>query len=229
MIPTVFHQIWIHRDRPELPAEFAALRDSWLRLHPGWRYRLWNLGNLDFAPRRPELIAQCSSYAQMADVLRLEILLAHGGVYLDTDFECFRPIDALVAPARVFACSENGSAISTGILGAEPGAALVERLLMSLPARIGRAMPNQETGPGHVTRELLRGGFDGTLTLFPTPFFYPYASGEPRATAQSHPQAYAAHHWAHSWAQPEDRNRWLRLRRRVLSALGLQPPRRQPG
>jgi inositol phosphorylceramide mannosyltransferase catalytic subunit len=215
MIPKTFHQIWINRAKPELPAEYAGYRDSWLRLHPEWDYKLWNLDNLDFPLRRPELIEQCKSYAQMADVLRMEVLWAHGGVYLDTDFECFKSIDALVAHLDVFSCSENGITVSTGFMGAAPKSRLIERLLMNMPDRLGALAPNLETGPGYVTRQVLGGGFGNEFALLPSRRFYPYAMGEPRATSLSHPAAYAAHHWAHSWLDPKDRL----LSRRILAKL----------
>jgi hypothetical protein len=92
---------------------------------------------------------------------------------------------------------------------------LIERLLMSIPADIGRLPANAETGPGHFTRRLLADGFDGDLTLFPSTWFYPYRSGEPRATALSHPDAFAAHHWAHSWQTPRSKHLLARVKNRL--------------
>lgn len=218
MIPRLFHHIWINRQSPLLPPQFAGYRQSWMTHHPHWQFRLWNLDNLDFALRRPELLAQATSYAQLADVLRLEVLLHHGGVYVDTDFECFKAIDALVEGAHVFFCSEDGRSITNAIIGAEPRAALIERLLDGIGLHIGQGQPSAETGPRYVTRQILHGGFDGGLTVLPSPLFFPYAMGEPRITAQTAGGAYAAHHWAHSWSDPAERKLWSRLRRKLVGA-----------
>ena len=219
-IPRVFHQVWINDRDPELPALSRRYRDRWLELHPGWEYRLWKLDNLDFARRRPELIAQCSHYAQMADILRLEVLYQHGGVYLDTDFEALRPIDAIVGSSGGhLLCSEDGAHISTGIIGARPYSPLIARLLDALPERLGVHAVNVETGPVFVTRELLSGGFDSDVRLAPSRWFYPYSWDEPHRANETFPEAYAVHRWAHSWGGEQTRRaRWLRALRRILGA-----------
>lgn len=215
MIPRILHHIWINRSDPALPERFAAYRQGWMRLHPGWEFRLWNLQSLDFPLRRPELLPRCASYAQLSDVLRLEVLYRYGGVYVDTDFECFRPIDELVDGADVFLCSENGiGIISNSVMGAAPRMPLFTRLLANLPGELGLQPPNVETGPSYLTRQLLSTGFGPGVMLVPSKSFYPYHPGEPVATAESHPQAYGAHHWAHSWAEPR-RGLFARVLRRL--------------
>jgi hypothetical protein len=37
-IPRIIHQTWKTAD---VPPRFAAWRESWARLHPGWQHRLW--------------------------------------------------------------------------------------------------------------------------------------------------------------------------------------------
>lgn len=219
-IPRIFHQVWINERTPELPDEYRRYRDGWLALHPGWEYRLWNLGNLDFVQRRPDLMGQCAHYAQMADILRLEVLLRHGGVYLDTDFEPLRPIDAIIegAAGHVF-CSEDGAHISTGLIGARPGSPLIARLLDALPQRLGVAPVNVETGPLFVTRQLLAEGFDADVRVVPSRWFYPYGWNEPHRAQETFPNAYAVHRWAHSWGEtPSFHGRVLRKLRRILGA-----------
>lgn len=220
MIPRVFHQIWINRNNPELPEKFCAYRDSWLTLHPDWEYRLWNLDNLGFTPRRMDLISSAPNYAQMADVLRYEILLRHGGVYLDTDFECLRNIDSILVGVKNFSCSEDGRHISIGIIGAEPNSIYMERCISTLPERLGETSPSDETGPHFFTRALLNGGLADDFTLFPREWFYPYNWNELHRANEHFPQAYAAHHWAHSWIDT-DRRLLTRVRRKIKRVLQL--------
>lgn len=202
MIPKIFHQVWINSKEPSLPAEYAGYRDKWLALHPDWQYRLWNLDNLDFALRRPELLVRCGSYSQMSDVLRFEVLHRYGGVYIDTDFECRRSIEPLLDNVDTFFCSEDGATISAGIAGSMPASPVFLRLLMGLPDTLGRLAPNIESGPVHVTRVLLNEGFAGGVTLFPRRFFYPYNWTELDRAGEPFPDAYAIHRYAHSWKQP---------------------------
>ncbi len=121
MIQRIFHQIWINDEEPALPSKWGAMRDSWLQNNPGWDYKLWNLTNLDFEPSHQHLIDSAPNYAQVSDLLRYQILLRHGGVYIDTDFECFRGIDGILSGVDNFACSEDGRYIGNAILGATAG------------------------------------------------------------------------------------------------------------
>jgi inositol phosphorylceramide mannosyltransferase catalytic subunit len=214
MIPRVFHQIWINRADPELPEKFRAYRDSWLQLHPGWEYKLWNLDNLDFLPQRMDLVKSAPNYAQMADVLRYEILHRHGGIYMDTDFECLRSIEPILEGVQNFACSEDGRSISNGFIGASPGSVYMQRCIAALPEKVGLAPPSQETGPGLLTRTLLGGGLAGDFTLFPRAWFYPYNWNELDRAGEDFPDAYAIHRWAHSWGESE-RNLLTRVQRKI--------------
>lgn len=222
MIPKVFHQIWINRNNPELPEKFRAYRDSWLAQHPDWEYKLWNLDNIGFTPRRMDLINSASNYAQMADVLRYEILLRHGGVYLDTDFQCLRSIDPILVGVENFSCSEDGHSVSIGIIGATPGSIYMERCISALPERIGITNTAEETGPGLMTRVLLGEGIARDFTLFPQAWFYPYSWNEPHRANEEFPNAYAVHHWAHSWGDADRKltTRIFRKIRRVLQLSG---------
>ncbi|HRO60657.1 MAG TPA: glycosyltransferase [Burkholderiaceae bacterium] len=220
MIPRIFHQIWINDADPILPACFRAYSDSWRALHPAWEYRLWNLENCDFDLQRPELIGRCANYAQMADVLRLEILYRYGGVYIDTDFEPLRPIDPVVDGASHVFCSEDGAHVSTGFIGACPASPLILRLLSGLPGSLGRRAANLETGPSYVTQALLGDGFEGDVRFLPSRLLYPYGWNEPQRACEAFPEALAVHRWAHSWRTPGSHGMGVRaLISRMIRAL----------
>lgn len=225
LIPKIFHQIWINTESSELPAEYAAYRDSWLRMHPGWDYKLWNLDNLDFEPKRMDLIRMSKSYAQMADVLRYEILAKHGGIYVDTDFECLKSMEEVLSDVQNFACSQDGTKITNAIIGAVPGSIYMQRCVDLLPAQVGLTFPTAETGPDFLTRVLLRQGLAGDFTLFPQQWFYPYDWNEYHRAGESFPEAYAVHRWAHSWSESKrdlmtrGRRKLQRLTVRLLTTL----------
>jgi mannosyltransferase OCH1-like enzyme len=219
MIPKIFHQIWINPKCPELPDKFRAYRDSWLALHPNWEYKLWNLDNLDFTPRRMDLIRSAPNFAQMADILRYEILQRHGGIYIDTDFECLRNIDVILEGVKNFACSEDGYHITNAIIGAERNSTYMERCLNALPKQVGIEATAVETGPYLLTRVLLNNGLAGDFTLFPREWFYPYGCDEPDRANEHFPRAYAVHRWAGSWI--EDNHFFTRIRRKVKRTLNL--------
>lgn len=217
-IPKIFHQIWINNKAPELPERFAKYRDTWLINHPGWEYKLWNLDNLDFDPFRPELIKQAPNNAQIADILRYEILYRHGGVYIDTDFENFKSIEQLIVGVENFSCSEDGSNITNAIIGASKGSLYMRRCLDALPERVGIKNTAEETGPALLTQVLLSNGMDQDFVLFPQAYFYPYSWTEMHLADNVFPDAYAAHHWAHSWGGDTLR---IKVRRQMLKLVDL--------
>ncbi len=89
-IPRLFHQIWIGPD--PLPLEFEAYRASWRAHHPEWEFRLWEEDNLPGDLRTAAVYERERRPVERADILRLELLWKYGGVYVDIDMECLRPL-----------------------------------------------------------------------------------------------------------------------------------------
>ena len=100
MVPRTIHQIWLGKD--PLPEDFAAYVETWRRNHPHWEHRLWTEDNLPAELRRPEVRERIRHPVERADILRLELLWRHGGVYVDVDFECRRPLDPFIGDAEFF-------------------------------------------------------------------------------------------------------------------------------
>jgi hypothetical protein len=92
-IPRVIHQIWLGSSLPRKLARYSA---SWRKHHPDWELKLWTdaeVAKLDFPTR--DLFESADCWGQKSDLLRMEILNTQGGVYVDLDYECFKPIDVL--------------------------------------------------------------------------------------------------------------------------------------
>src|SRR5204863_264320 len=75
---------------------------------------------------------------ERADILRLELLWRYGGVYIDTDFECLKPIDELLEGVEFFtgllkrAGPSKPARVNNAIFGAGPGHPLLDRALDEL-------------------------------------------------------------------------------------------------
>jgi hypothetical protein len=67
-------------------------------------------------------------YAHRADVLRLEILLEHGGIYHDVDVLCIRPFEPL-RQFEVVLGEECGAGLCNAVILARPGAPFLARWL----------------------------------------------------------------------------------------------------
>lgn len=198
-IPKFFHRIWLG-DKP-MPQEFVDFGESWLRLHPGWRMIEWN---------RPEQIRplvnewcvpRAKNLSQLSDILRYEILSLFGGVYLDTDFECFKNIEGLLQDARFVGAGEYEDMLSAGFIATVPQHAIVDEIIRQLPVRMTwSGHQAKATGPGVITDawKRRRGLDEGVVTYGPR-LFYPYGWKEKHRRHEAFPDAYAAHHWAGSW------------------------------
>ncbi len=94
IIPKIIHQIWLGPN--SIPQNYKYYLKTWQDHHPGWEIKLWrekeiaqeNFANMD-------LYWLARSYQERSDIARYEILKKYGGLYIDTDIECFANFDDL--------------------------------------------------------------------------------------------------------------------------------------
>ena len=187
MIPRIFHQIWLG-GRP-LPAEYARYQRTWTRHHPGWVLRVWTEENLPDDLRRPEAAERLRAPAERADILRLELIWRFGGVYVDTDFECRRSLEPLIADAGFVIGLAKPGRVNNALLGAVEGHPILDRALDELRPREYHGYDKAAAGP-HFLDSLLADQ-DGVTFLEPD-LLYP-------RTPAAEAEAYAIHHEARSW------------------------------
>jgi mannosyltransferase OCH1-like enzyme len=183
-----------------MPQEFVEYRESWSRLHPGWDMRLWTEENLPTDLARKEAYERLRKPAERADIIRLEVLLRFGGVYVDTDLECLRSIEPLLEEVEFCTASIKPGRVSNTFIGASAAHPILERGVKELRPRTEYGLDKSATGPFFFNK-LIRDYPE--VTIFPTEFFYP-------ATPEERARAYAVHHFARSWQEPEDLRRALR-------------------
>jgi mannosyltransferase OCH1-like enzyme len=97
-IPHIIHQTWKDAN---IPPQFGKFVQGWKTMHSSWEYRLWtDDDNLKLITiNYPHLLTLYNSFdngVKRADVARYCILHTYGGVYVDLDFECIKPIDKLI-------------------------------------------------------------------------------------------------------------------------------------
>lgn len=202
VIPRIIHRVWLGGPEPEWTRPFA---ETWRR--PGWEVRQWDEDSVaelfplvnqrifdDAETIAPDHVGQLRS-----DVLRYEILHRFGGVYVDTDLECLRPIDSLLDVDCFAAWEQEGRWVGNTILGCVPRHPFMGRLLDAIPGSVKRnagRRPNRMTGPHLVTR-LWRHDGEG-VTVYGQRQFYPYDWSEVDqfAPGDQFSDAYTVHHWA---------------------------------
>lgn len=196
MIPQIFHFAWFGGTIPE---EYQHYVMTWMDLHPDWVARMWSDEAIPTLRHR-KLFDQAEHPAYKAEIVRLEAVLQEGGVWVDTDFECFRPIDPLLEGVDAFSAWQyedrtRAGAIACGIFGATPGHPFMRELVDRIPEKW---MPDRMSlGPWFFTPIALKHG----ITVFNKELFYPYNSDEKHRKGEHFPGAFAAHHWAGTWVK----------------------------
>lgn len=217
MIPKTFHWVWLGEGA--IPDRDRAWMQSWRAHHPGWVCIVWaehpGSVSLDGFETRP-LPSLCNQkfyndieqwvdgravVAARSDIARYEIVAVQGGVYLDTDVECFQPIDDLLAGVRLFVADEWGGAPGNYCFGAMPNHPALHAVLRELPGHInrtGKANAVAVTGPNYFNPQLRK--YSSDLVIFHHAFFNPLCADDDPQQVQVWPAVSRAnHHFDGKW------------------------------
>jgi hypothetical protein len=197
----------LHRTVPAKTSD--EIEGFWKRfgeLHPGWDLRTYRepIDPADW-PISGHLFTKCSSGAQKAGLIRLEALVTHGGIYVDSDVEPYRSFEPLIAlPA--FAAWEDETTIPDAVLAATAGHPTFTAMLDEAMQAVTAGADAWTSGPGVSTKWLAN---DPSVLVLPPGALYPYhylAKAERvNVSAESTPWAFCAHHWHHSWGTDAQR------------------------
>lgn len=152
------HQIWVG---PK-PAPLGII-ETWKVLNPHWNHALWD--NTDFDDsigyelwEQMTYMEEIEQWCGVADLMRLEILKDPGGLYLDADCRCIRPLnDELPEQFLVY---ENERAIPgmicNGIMRFNAGHPFIDACIAECKKLtrqdIRAKLPWEITGPKLITR-----------------------------------------------------------------------------
>ena len=161
---------------------------SWRDAHPSWTNRIWREEDVAaFGLRNETLYRRCCDeglFDAAADVARAEILLRDGGVYVDADSICLRPLDgAAFLGAGFFATLEPTplaeDLITNAFLGARPDHPVLLRYVDALSI-VEEPRPQwRRTGPLQLTAAV-RAGQESDIRILPAwAFLTQSLRGEP--------------------------------------------------
>jgi len=224
MIPKIVHRIWFG-DLP-MPPDYERYWAGWRRQLPEYEFRTWRDEDIGSLTLTCDKIAEAHGMSRKADVARYEILLRHGGIYLDCDMMPYQHLDFSSLRAAVVVCNETASDsyCSVGFVGAAPGAAVFDWAVRNLRSRpLNITPPHRETGPWFFREAMAHGEY---LRL-PSDAFYPYLYTEPysRILFKDLSRTYGIHIWGGSWLGDKEKQHHalLRLRHGSLSGLADAP------
>ena len=238
-IPLKVHIIWIGGEKPDYLKLFLK---SFRKYLPEFEIKIW--GNDDLKkkhfPKTIEYIRKAkrihgkqmkdeygekmydfklepltySKWAQITDLMRLEIIYNHGGFYFDTTFEILKSMYKLLNRTEKFVgCNEyprfkNAPILSNSFFGAVKKSIILKRLLnknnLDKIDFYERAV-DFETGPGY-----LRDGIHKTdnVHIFPSSYFYPFV--EEYTPGQDPPYRKASKNKCHGKKKTKQKTKKLR-------------------
>lgn len=192
-IPRTIHMIWLG-PRPIPSASLLYMR-GWERLNLGWKVNLWR-GLDGLRMENKEQFDHSPVMAQKADLMRLEVVLRYGGVYVDCDVECLKGVERLLGDVGDFASRQSDGSLCNSVFGARPGSEWVQAMVREAGRRwrpawgwrdmlwTGNQVLNDVT-PAHKVRVF------GAEVFNPIPL----GGGRPLTSSRTH----AIHHWSGSW------------------------------
>lgn len=209
-IPKIIHQIWLGG---ELPAKYKEYAKSWKKYHPDWQYKLWTDADVnDIFITRKNLFDSAVNLGMKSDILRYEILKQYGGIYVDTDFECIKPLDYLCYLDFFTGVGYDTEVqLYIGLIGSVPNHPIIQNSINACgPIYTGHkgSQIMNITGANVFTQAFMDYTEDPAnhsgIVAFPTPYFYPFPNnvrdtGNPYSFVVA--QTYAIHHWAVSWVK----------------------------
>ena len=128
MIPKTIHYCWFGRNpKPKLAEKCIK---SWKKYCPDYKIIEWNEDNFDIAsaPLYVRQAYEAKKWAFVTDYVRLDVVYNHGGIYLDTDVELLKNLDAFLTDKAYFGFEHEYIATGLGF-GAEKGAAILKELM----------------------------------------------------------------------------------------------------
>jgi len=212
-VPRTVHLVWLGS---AVPAQVRRLGADIARHSPEVEVRIWTDDELPRLRNHAFFLEEKRMPAK-ADLARIEILLEHGGLYLDADFRVHRPLEPIFAAIDqhgLVAARQSPTVYNNAFIGARPGHPVIQALVDDIPATYrwtGRMSAPATTGPHYITEHLmayLRDG--GTFHELPQHAVFPWYSDEdplpsdllPPAVVMSHEWAMASRGWA--WGRIED-------------------------
>ena len=206
-IPKIIHQIWLGSPLPE---RCRVLQQSWIKHHPDWQYILWTEKEIQaFGLTNATIYNASKNYGEKSDIARYEILYRIGGLYVDTDAECLKPLDVLHHCFDFYVGIGYGedAQVWNGQLAATPGHPILRHCINTIQGRIP-AINSYEvfsnTGPLLFTKCFFESlpSCSGPLVALPVTYFYPlpnYCREDKKPKQWIQEESFTIHYFHRSW------------------------------
>lgn len=211
MIPKKLHIIWIGDDKKR-PDRWIS---TWCEKHPDWEIKIW--GNDDLksicwkTQKQIDVFLKYKKYEGVADCMRYEILEQHGGVYVDADSICKKPMDDLLECDffTVYSGSNDDPLrVANGFIGSVPNHPVMAEMIKAIVTlenpykkwswrhmRMLKTQPWKTVGPILFTKVLA----SYKVNILPSFTFLPHHFGDALVSVEEmailSKDSYAEHFW----------------------------------
>jgi hypothetical protein len=200
----IIHWYWTGGPMPDW--QWAIVR-MWQVMHPDFEVRGWTddtiptLRNQDLFDDPARFSPKSNVGQYRANLLRYELLLDYGGVWVDTDLEPRRHIGPLVEQGAFAAWETQDQWINNALLGFPAGHAAMQTIVDGLRDSVlskRHLRSNHQSGARYIT-PILRDRDD--VTVLPQSQVYPYRYDELHRKDEDFPDAWMVHRWANAIRQ----------------------------
>ncbi len=218
-IPHVIHLIWLGSNIHE---KVGICFDSWKKHHPDWEVKIWTdkeVAAFDWSSEHSKVcFEEADTWAEKADILRLEVLYRFGGIYSDADVVCLNSFDLLTRQEVGFFSSfelnyvgkHYGEPFFVGsaVMGSSQESQVMKYCIENLKSK--KEAPEvgiiKRTGPGLISRACQTALHTNSEHVLILPCSYIYAlpwkereTNEQDVLNYVSPDSLAIHLWDGSW------------------------------
>jgi mannosyltransferase OCH1-like enzyme len=196
VIPKKLHFVWVG-DESKCPHNCI---DTWKKLNPDYEVRIWGnkeLQDIEWVNESHMEQMWDRELNGVADMMRYEILYNEGGITLDADSICLRPLEDWLLEPSEFSCWENElvrpGLVAAGYLGSVPKSTFFGQIIEDIKAEqtVIDKMAWETVGPLRVTMAWRTTGYP--LTIYPSHYFIPsHFTGQ---EYEGHGQKFATQLW----------------------------------
>lgn len=218
IVPKKIHQIWIGS---KFPRKYQKWADSWKTKNPEFDYYLWDEKEiLKLGLKNEKQYRYAKNFGIKSDIARYEILNRFGGVYLDTDFECIKPLDTKFLTYDFVGCQLFSYApqISNAMMIATKNNTILNTLIDNLKENknINTSMDViKYSGAIYLSNTIKKIKTNiSNLVLLPSQYFYPWPNffrNDKNIKKFFTNNSFGVHHWEVSWKKKSKFERIINL------------------
>lgn len=187
-IPKIIHQIWLGGRVP--PDIMDMMMGVWAK-HTDWHHIIWTDELLPhLGVEADTLKAKLGSWAAVSNMVRLLVLKKYGGIYIDADMVCLKPLHGLLGSGAIAALQDT-TRVCNALMGAPENHDWISWQLAHW-----HDFDQRDAASGvYLASEAPR----ADLTLIPTHLVYPYPWDAQPEKRVAHPESLLEHKWVGTW------------------------------